>query len=72
MHKASIALAAGAAFVLLGPRQTMLTSRLPVIALCTVRTGVGRSQTARWVIEGWERAANGRPPVGDRRGRDGA
>jgi predicted GTPase len=49
MHKASIALAAGADFSLLGPERTMLTSRLPVIAICAVRTGVGKSQTARWL-----------------------
>ena len=49
MHKASIALAAGADFTLLGPDRTMLESRLPVIAICAVRTGVGKSQTARWL-----------------------
>jgi len=49
MHKASIALAAGADFSLLGPDRTMLTSRLPVIAISAVRTGVGKSQTARWL-----------------------
>jgi predicted GTPase len=49
MHKASIALAAGADFALLGPRRTMLASRLPVIAIGAVRTGVGKSQTARWL-----------------------
>ena len=49
MHKASIALAAGADFALLGPDRTMLGSRLPVIAICAVRTGVGKSQTARWL-----------------------
>lgn len=49
MHKASIALAAGADFALLGPARTMLASRLPVIAICAVRTGVGKSQTARWL-----------------------
>jgi len=49
MHKASIALATGADFTLLGPERTMLTSRLPVIAICAVRTGVGKSQTARWL-----------------------
>jgi predicted GTPase len=47
MHKASIALAAGADFSLLGPRRTMLPSQLPVIAICAVRTGVGKSQMAR-------------------------
>ena len=51
MHKASIALAAGADFTLLGPERTMLTSRLPVIAICAVRTGVGKSQTARWLAQ---------------------
>jgi predicted GTPase len=49
MHKASIALAAGTDFALLGPRRTMLSSRLPVIAICAVRTGTGKSQTARWL-----------------------
>lgn len=49
MHKASIALAAGADFTLLGPDRTMLRSRLPTIAICAVRTGVGKSQTARWL-----------------------
>ena len=49
MHRAAIALAAGADFSLLGPRRTMLRSRLPVIAICAVRTGVGKSQMARWL-----------------------
>lgn len=49
MHRASIALAAGTDFALLGPRRTMCASRLPVIAVCAVRTGVGKSQTARWL-----------------------
>jgi predicted GTPase len=49
MHKASIALAAGTDFSLLGPARTMLRSRLPVIAICAVRTGAGKSQTARWL-----------------------
>jgi predicted GTPase len=49
MHKASIALAAGADFALLGPQRTMLKSKLPVIAICAVRTGVGKSQTTRWL-----------------------
>ena len=47
MHQASIALAAGADFALFGPNRTMLTSRLPVIAVCAVRTGTGKSQTTR-------------------------
>lgn len=49
MHKASIALAAGADFSLLGPERTMLKSKVPVIATCAVRTGVGKSQTTRWL-----------------------
>jgi predicted GTPase len=47
MHKASIALAAGADFRLLGPRATMLESSRPVVAVCAVRTGSGKSQTSR-------------------------
>jgi len=43
--------AAGASFVLLGPRQTMLKSVKPVIAIGATRTGCGKSQTARRVIE---------------------
>ena len=47
MHKASIALAAGADFRLLGPRATMLESAKPVVAVTAVRTGCGKSQTSR-------------------------
>lgn len=47
MHRAAIVNAAGADFVLLGPDATMLRSRKPVIAVCAVRTGAGKSQTAR-------------------------
>jgi predicted GTPase len=49
MHKASIALAAGADFRLLGPARTMLESTKPVVAVCAVRTGSGKSQTSRRV-----------------------
>jgi predicted GTPase len=49
MHSASVALAAGADFTLLGPNATMLGSRRPVIAVSAVRTGCGKSQTARWL-----------------------
>ncbi|MGE0483539.1 MAG: GTPase [Gammaproteobacteria bacterium] len=49
MHQASLALAAGADFSLLGPGRTMLRSRLPVIAVSAVRTGCGKSQVARWL-----------------------
>jgi predicted GTPase len=47
MHKASIVLAAGADFRLLGPRATMLSSVKPVVAISAVRTGAGKSQTSR-------------------------
>jgi predicted GTPase len=49
MHQASIALAAGADFMLLGPNRTMLRSSLPVISVCAVRTGAGKSQTTRYL-----------------------
>jgi predicted GTPase len=49
MHKASIVLAAGADFRLLGPDATMLGSSKPVVAVCAVRTGCGKSQTSRKV-----------------------
>jgi predicted GTPase len=49
MHCASVALAAGADFTLLGPRRTMLAARRPVIAVCAVRTGCGKSQVTRWI-----------------------
>ncbi len=47
MHKASLALAAGADFRLLGPRTTMIEATKPVVAVCAVRTGAGKSQTSR-------------------------
>jgi predicted GTPase len=47
MHKASEVLAAGANFELLGPRATMLKAKVPVVAVCAVRTGSGKSQTTR-------------------------
>ena len=49
MHKASIAMAAGADFTLLGPESTMLKSSKPVVAVTAVRTGCGKSQTSRKV-----------------------
>jgi len=51
MHKASTVLAAGADFVLQGPQATMLESKKPVVAVCAVRTGSGKSQTTRRVSE---------------------
>jgi predicted GTPase len=47
MHKASEVMAAGANFSLLGPNETMIKSRRPVISVCAVRTGSGKSQTSR-------------------------
>jgi predicted GTPase len=49
MRLGAIALAGGADFVLPGPRRTMLPSRLPVIAVCAVRTGCGKSQVTRYL-----------------------
>ena len=51
MHKASIAIAAGADFRLLGPKHSMLPSRRPVIAVCAARTGSGKSQVTRYIAE---------------------
>jgi predicted GTPase len=47
MHKASQVQAAGASFTLLGPDETMIKSQLPLISVCAVRTGCGKSQTSR-------------------------
>jgi predicted GTPase len=49
MHKASIAMAEGADFILLGAPYTMLKAGKPVVAVCAVRTGCGKSQTTRRV-----------------------
>ncbi|MFL5980943.1 MAG: cyclic 2,3-diphosphoglycerate synthase [Gaiellaceae bacterium] len=49
MHIGSRALAAGASYHLLSPHDTMLESTKPVIAICAVRTGSGKSQTTRHV-----------------------
>ncbi len=54
MHAASRALAAGADFKLLGPDATMLPSSRPVVAVCAVRTGSGKSQTSRYVARALE------------------
>ncbi len=51
MHKASIAMAEGADFILIGATYTMLRSSKPVVAVCAVRTGCGKSQTTRKVCE---------------------
>ncbi|HYZ46696.1 MAG TPA: cyclic 2,3-diphosphoglycerate synthase [Actinomycetota bacterium] len=49
MHIASRALAAGADYRLLGPKATLLKATVPVVAVCAVRTGSGKSQTTRAV-----------------------
>jgi len=49
MHKASLCLALGADFVLLGPERTMLDSSRPVISVCSVRTGAGKSGVTRYI-----------------------
>lgn len=51
MHKASIAISSGADFRLMGAGSTMLKSNKPVISICAVRTGSGKSQTTRKVSE---------------------
>jgi len=49
MHQASSVNAAGASFVLLNTHKTMIKSTKPVVAICAVRTGCGKSQTTRAV-----------------------
>jgi predicted GTPase len=51
MHKASLALSLGADFVFLGPNRTMLKSGVPVISVCAVRTGCGKSGITEKVWE---------------------
>jgi predicted GTPase len=49
MQRAATIMAAGAGFSLMGPEKTMIKSRKPVISICAVRTGSGKSQTTRKV-----------------------
>jgi predicted GTPase len=51
MHKASWVAGLGCDFMLLGPKATQLTSKVPVVAVNAVRTGSGKSQTTRKVCE---------------------
>ena len=51
MHRASMVLAAGADFRLMGWKETMLKASVPVISVCAVRTGSGKSQTSRRVSD---------------------
>lgn len=71
MHKASIVMAAGADFRLMGPQSTQIKSTKPVVSVCAVRTGSGKSQTTRRVSSilsemGYKVAAIRHPmPYGD-------
>ena len=49
MNKSAEVMNAGANFILLGPNETMLKSSKPVVSVCAVRTGCGKSQTTRRV-----------------------
>ena len=51
MHIGAIVNAAGATYIMLGPKDTMLKSSKPVVAVCAVRTGAGKSQTSRRIVE---------------------
>lgn len=61
MHSASLCLSLGADFMLLGPESTMLTSSRPVISVCAVRTGAGKSGVSRYVVRALK--AEGARPV---------
>ena len=50
MHKASLVLAAGADFRLMGTHSTQIKSSKPVVSVCAVRTGSGKSQTGRAIL----------------------
>jgi predicted GTPase len=49
MHQACLVLSCGADFRLMGPASTMLKAQVPVVSVCAVRTGSGKSQTSRKV-----------------------
>ncbi|MCB8945485.1 MAG: GTPase [Ardenticatenaceae bacterium] len=68
MHLASRVLAAGADFRLVSPHHTMLQSDKPIVSVCAVRTGCGKSQTARRVVQilqelGYEKVIAVRHPM---------
>ncbi|MDI6893358.1 MAG: cyclic 2,3-diphosphoglycerate synthase [Bacillota bacterium] len=73
MHRASLVLAAGADFWLLGPHRTMLRAHRPVLAVVAARTGSGKSQTSRKLVallreRGWRVVVVRHPmPYGDLR-----
>ncbi|HDP99934.1 MAG TPA: GTPase [bacterium] len=51
MHKSALVNAAGADFILMGYDSTSLKSKVPVVSICAVRTGCGKSQTTRRISE---------------------
>ena len=51
MNRSAMVNAAGADFILQGPKSTMISSKKPVIAICAVRTGCGKSQVSRSIFE---------------------
>lgn len=51
MQKASLVLASGADFQLMGTKSTMLKSKKPVISVCAVRTGAGKSPTSQKIVD---------------------
>jgi predicted GTPase len=68
MHLASRVLAAGADFHLISPHHTMLKSSKPVVSVCAVRTGCGKSQTSRRMVQilhelGYEKVIAVRHPM---------
>ncbi len=71
MHKASLVLACGADFRLIGPDATMLKAKVPVVSVCAVRTGAARARRrARWRRSSARRGARSSPirhpmPYGD-------
>ncbi len=71
MSKAADVMKVGANFILLGPAETMIKSKKPVVSVCAVRTGCGKSQTTRKVASilkelGYKVAAIRHPmPYGD-------
>jgi len=50
MHKSALVTSCGADFILLSPKHTQIKSKKPVIAVCAVRTGCGKSQTSRAIV----------------------
>jgi predicted GTPase len=51
MGVSAIVQAAGAAFTLIGPKDSQIESSKPLVSVCAVRTGAGKSQTSRKVVE---------------------